>query len=83
MQLNSKKCHIGEKEMVMLGHLVSQEGIKVDGSKIEAIQKITSSMGIKNLEVFVQKVRYFEQFIHMLAQILYPFHIILCTNNFL
>ena len=40
-------------------------------------------MSIKDLEVFVQKVRYFEQFIHMLAQILYPFHIILCTNNFL
>ena len=83
MQLNPEKCHIGEKEVVMLGHVVSQEGIKVDSSKIEAIQKMTTPTSIKDLEVFVQKVRYFERFIHMLAQILYPFRIILRTNNFL
>ena len=44
---------------------------------------MTSPTSIKDLEVFVQKVRYFERFIHMLAQILYPFRIILRTNNFL
>ncbi|MCO5568794.1 hypothetical protein L7F22_022494 [Adiantum nelumboides] len=29
-QLNPDKCHVAEKEVVLLGHVISQEGIKVD-----------------------------------------------------
>ncbi|MCO5563547.1 hypothetical protein L7F22_017192 [Adiantum nelumboides] len=36
-QLNPDKCHVPEKEVVLLGHVISQEGIKVDPSHIQAI----------------------------------------------
>ena len=81
-QLNPNKCRIGEKEVVMLGHVVSLQGIKVDPSKIKALEALPYPKDIKSLETFVQKVRYFERFIHMLAQVLYPFRVILRTNVF-
>ncbi|MCO5571052.1 hypothetical protein L7F22_024783 [Adiantum nelumboides] len=36
-QLNPDKCHVAEKEVVLLGHVISQEGIKVDPSRVQAI----------------------------------------------
>ena len=81
-QLNPDKCRIGEKEVVMLGHVVSLQGIKVDPSKVKALEALPYPKDIKSLETFVQKVRYFERFIHMLAQVLYPFRVILRTNVF-
>ena len=33
------KCHFGKKELHYLGHVVSNEGIKVDPKKIETITK--------------------------------------------
>ena len=81
-QLNPDKCRIGEKEVVILGHVVSLQGIKVDPSKIKALEGLLYLNDIKSLEKFVQKVRYFGRFINMLPQVLYPFRIILCTNVF-
>ena len=66
-QVNPEKCQVGEKEVVMLGHVVSLQGIKVDPSKIKVIVSLPYPKDIKSLEVFVQKVRYFERFIHILA----------------
>ncbi|MCO5559712.1 hypothetical protein L7F22_013313 [Adiantum nelumboides] len=36
-QLNPDKCHVAEKEVVLLRHVISQEGIKVDPSCVQAI----------------------------------------------
>ncbi|MCO5601312.1 hypothetical protein L7F22_055431 [Adiantum nelumboides] len=36
-QLNPDECHVAEKEVVLLGHVISQEGIKVDSSCVQAI----------------------------------------------
>ena len=51
-------------------NVVCQEGIHVDGAKIEVIQKVTTPTSFKILKVFVQKVRSLERFIHMLTCIL-------------
>ncbi|MCO5583193.1 hypothetical protein L7F22_037101 [Adiantum nelumboides] len=36
-QLNPDKCHVAKKEVVLLRHVISQEGIKVDPSRVQAI----------------------------------------------
>ncbi|MCO5555429.1 hypothetical protein L7F22_008974 [Adiantum nelumboides] len=36
-QLNPDKCHVAEKEGFLLGHVILQEGIKVDPSRVQAI----------------------------------------------
>ena len=35
---NLKKCSIFTKELIFLGYVVTEEGIKVDESKLEAIR---------------------------------------------
>ncbi|MCO5567404.1 hypothetical protein L7F22_021094 [Adiantum nelumboides] len=36
-QLNPDKCHIGEDEVILLGHKISQRGIEVDPAKAKAL----------------------------------------------
>ena len=51
-------------------NVVCQEGVHVDESKIEVIQKVIISTSLKALKVLVQKVRLLKTFIHMLTYLL-------------
>ncbi|MCO5553787.1 hypothetical protein L7F22_007313 [Adiantum nelumboides] len=69
-QLNPDKCHVAEKEVVLLGHVISQEGIKVDPSRVQAILDLLPPNSARQVITFVQKVRYMSRFIHLLSQII-------------
>ncbi|MCO5605681.1 hypothetical protein L7F22_059865 [Adiantum nelumboides] len=71
-QLNPDKCHVAEKEVVLLGHVISQEGIKVDPSCVQAILDLPPPNSAQQVITFVQKVRYMSCFIHLLSQIISP-----------
>ncbi|MCO5570280.1 hypothetical protein L7F22_023998 [Adiantum nelumboides] len=71
-QLNPDKCHVAEKEVVLLGHVISQEGIKVDPSRVQAILDLPPPNSARQVITFVQKVRYMSRFIHFLSQIISP-----------
>ncbi|MCO5567617.1 hypothetical protein L7F22_021311 [Adiantum nelumboides] len=71
-QLNPNKCHVAEKEVVLLGHVISQEGIKVDPSRVQAILDLPPPNSAQQVITFVQKVRYMSCFIHLLSQIISP-----------
>ena len=71
-QLNIAKCHIGEKQVTLLGHVVSSAGIQVDPSKVNALLALSSPTTLKELTSFIQKVRYFGRFIHQLSQLAFP-----------
>ncbi|MCO5597591.1 hypothetical protein L7F22_051670 [Adiantum nelumboides] len=71
-QLNPDKCHVAEKEVVLLGHVISQEGIKVDPSRVQAIFDLPPPNSARQVITFVQKVRYMSCFIHLLSQIISP-----------
>ncbi|MCO5566544.1 hypothetical protein L7F22_020221 [Adiantum nelumboides] len=71
-QLNRDKCHVAEKEVVLLGHVISQEDIKVDPSHVQAILDLTPPNSARQVITFVQKVRYMSRFIHLLSQIISP-----------
>ena len=66
------KCHIGETQVTLLGHVVSGEGIQVDPSKVSALLAVSSPTTVKELTSFIQKVRYFGRFIHQLSQLALP-----------
>ena len=38
--LNWEKCHVMVKEVIVLGHVVSDRGIEVDKAKIEVIENL-------------------------------------------
>ncbi|MCO5579608.1 hypothetical protein L7F22_033465 [Adiantum nelumboides] len=71
-QLNPDKCHVAEEEVVLLGHVISQEGIKVDPSSVQAILDLPPPNCARQVITFVQKVRYMSHFIHLLSQIISP-----------
>ena len=48
-------------------NVMCQEGIQVDESKFEVIQKVKIPTSLETFKVFVQKVRSLERFIHMLT----------------
>ncbi|MCO5579588.1 hypothetical protein L7F22_033445 [Adiantum nelumboides] len=54
-QLNPDKCHVAEKEVVLLGHVISQEGIKVDPSRVQAILDLPPPNSARQVITFVQK----------------------------
>lgn len=66
-QLNPDKCHISQKRVTLLGHVVSFEGIEADLLKIRDLTTLPPSTAAKQLVTFLQKVRYLARFIHLLA----------------
>ncbi|MCO5551821.1 hypothetical protein L7F22_005324 [Adiantum nelumboides] len=54
-KLNPDKCHIGEDELILLGHKISQRGIEVDPAKAKALLELPSPKSIKEVTSFIQK----------------------------
>ncbi|MCO5601693.1 hypothetical protein L7F22_055816 [Adiantum nelumboides] len=54
------------------GRVISQEGIKVDPSRVQAILDLPPPNSARQVITFVQKVRYMSGFIHLLSQIISP-----------
>ncbi|MCO5603182.1 hypothetical protein L7F22_057329 [Adiantum nelumboides] len=71
-QLNPDKCHIGEDEVILLGHKVSFKGIEVDPSKAKTLIDLPSPKSLKEVISFVQKVKYMSRFIHLASELLHP-----------
>ena len=53
MSLNPYKCAIAVKRGILLGHVVSAEGMAIDSRKIEAIQKAPQPQNLKEVTRFV------------------------------
>ncbi|CAN6579036.1 unnamed protein product [Malus baccata var. baccata] len=51
--LNWEKCHFMVKHGIVLGHLISSEGIEVDKAKIEVIVKLPPPTSVKNVRSFL------------------------------
>ncbi|MCO5591166.1 hypothetical protein L7F22_045147 [Adiantum nelumboides] len=71
-KLNPDKCHIGEDEVILLGHKISQRGIEVDPAKAKALLELPSPKSIKEVTSFMQKVKYMARFIHLASDLLHP-----------
>ena len=48
-QLNMAKCHIGQTQVVLLGHVVFAAGIQVDPSKVKALLALSLPTTVKEL----------------------------------
>ncbi|MCO5569116.1 hypothetical protein L7F22_041219 [Adiantum nelumboides] len=57
-QLNPDKCLMGEDEVILLGHKISQRGIEVDPAKAKALLELPFPKSIKEVMSFMQKVKY-------------------------
>jgi hypothetical protein len=70
ISLNPKKILFRLEEGKLLGNIISKDGIKIDPSKIEAIQNLEHPRNIKGLHSFIQKIKFLRRFIPNLARLL-------------
>ena len=69
ISLNPKKILLGLEEGKLLGHIISKKRIKIDPSRIEAIQKVEHPRNIKELQSFIGKINFLKIFIPNLAEL--------------
>ena len=70
--LNWEKWHFMVQEGIVLGHLISVRGIKVDKAKIEAIEKLPPPSSVKGMRSLLRHAGFYRQFIKYFSRIAKP-----------
>lgn len=63
LQLQPDKCEFLRKEVVYLGHIISEEGVKPDPQKISAVKDFPTPRNQKNIKQFLGLAGYYRRFI--------------------
>jgi hypothetical protein len=63
LKLNLSKCCFVVKSITFLGHVVSNEGIKLDPGKIDAILHFPEPKTITNIRSFLGLTRYYRNYV--------------------
>ena len=80
VKLNNDKLEVGMTQVKYFGHLLTNEGLKPDPEKVEAIRRMESPENKGELETFLGMVNYLAKFAPNLAEITTPMRNLL-TNN--
>ena len=70
--LNWEKCHFMVNEGIVLGHKISERGIKVDKAKVDAIEKMSCPKDIKGIISFLGHAGFYRRFIKDFSKISRP-----------
>lgn len=72
LKLRPDKCEIFRKEVTYLGHVISDDGVRPDSRKVEAISKYPDLKNIEDIKYFLGLVGYYRRFIKDSAKIAKP-----------
>ena len=76
LKLKPRKCHFFAKRIKFLGHIVSEDGVSTDPSKIEAIVKYAQPETDEELNSFLGLTGYYRRFVKDYSKITAPLHAI-------
>jgi len=63
MKLQPDKCKFLRKEVIYLGHIITKDGIRLDPSKLHAVENFSASKKIKDVQSFLELAGYYRKFI--------------------
>lgn len=69
---NLSKCNFLLRRVKMLGHIISPEGIEMDGEKLEAIKGFPVPKRVKHLRAFLGLCNYYRRFINKYGHVVKP-----------
>ena len=81
LKLKPSKCQLFRKSMSYLGHVVSEEGVRTDPKKIEAVQKWERPHNVNTVRKFLGFVNYYRKFIKDYSKIARPLYNLISGDN--
>ena len=74
LEISAEKCHIGYKEVLFIGHIISKGKISPDPQKVKAIECYPAPTNLKELRSFLGLMNYYHKFIPGYAAIALPLY---------
>ena len=67
LRFNAKKCRIRQEEVLYVGHVLSNGGLKPDPEKIRAVQEMQPPQHTQELKSFLRSIQYLAKFMPNMA----------------
>jgi hypothetical protein len=80
--LKQSKCSFGASEVEYLGHLVGNDGVRVDPKNIEAMKEFPHPKTLKRFCLFLGLTGYYQKFVKNYGKIVAPLTELLKNNSF-
>ncbi len=74
LKLSVDKCTFCQTSVSYVGHIVSQEGVSTDPSKIEAVKSWPRPQNVSELRSFFGLCGYYRRFVKDYSKVSYPLH---------
>ncbi|UYV71166.1 hypothetical protein LAZ67_8001972 [Cordylochernes scorpioides] len=81
LTLNASKCRFAYTKLLILGHVVSNEGIAPDPEKIISIRKFPTPRTVKDVRAFLGLCSYYRIFIREFSKVALPLQILTRKNH--
>lgn len=72
LKLKAKKCSLCAKQVLFLGHIISEKGVATDPSKIETVKNWSIPTNVTELRSFLGLCSYYKRYIKIFHQLQMP-----------